>query len=637
MSLNVKLCVFFIFLVLSKNACAQQSTLDSLKKALQSHPKADTNRVKILNDLAFSYYNDNNWDAVKIYSEEAIKLSRQLKYLRGEGYAYRRLSTVYMQDNANPLTLEYLNKAYKIFKLSNDELNCARIVTNMGIYYHDLKDYKLSMAYFTQALQFARKLNRANLGIVLLNNIGDVNERTGEIGKAHASYSEALAIALKIKDADYLPFCYTNLASVFLKEKKYKTALEYCSKVIATQKAKGNIEAKDLAEIYLTQARIYFSLKNYDKAREILTQSDLLTKKTRDVDDKVQIYYEYYLLDSAKKDYGAALHVYSLYNKLNDSLININKNKIVALYNVKFESQKREDENQRLRLAEEKNQAIINNQHIIVAGLVIGIIVICCGLIYFKHISNKVKAQNKIINEQNMVLENSNMVKDKLFSVISHDLRSPITQVISMFTLWEAGALDSEEMAATTPVIKSGIINTLELLDNLLIWSKNQLQGFNFNPLPFDAYELIAENINDLQNHIAQKKLIVENFLLPGTCLFADREMVKIVLRNLMSNAIKFTPQGGSITINSYIENDKIILSVEDTGMGVKDDDKDKIFSFTTHTTLGTANEKGTGIGLRICRDFIEINKGKIWMKSQENVGSKFYISFPTPVSLSVS
>jgi signal transduction histidine kinase len=632
MSVNVKLGIFFIFLILSKNARAQQSTSDSLKKILQNHPKPDTNRVKILNNLAFSYYNDNNWDAVKNYSEEAIALSRQLKYLPGEGYAYRRLSTVYMQDNANPLALEYLNKAYKIFKLSNDELNCARILTNMGVYYHDLKDYKLSMSYFSQALQFARKLNRASLEIVLLNNIGDINERTGEIGKAHASYCEALALALKTKDDDYLPFCYANLASVFLKEKKYKTALDYCNKVIATQKAKGNIEAKDLAEIYLTQERIYFALKNYDKARETLIQSDLLTKKTRDVDDRVQIYYEYYVLDSAKKDYGAALHAYSMYNKLNDSLINMNKNKIVALYNVKFESQKREDENQRLRLAGEKNQVIINNQHIILAGLVIGIIVICCGLIYFKHINNKVKAQNKIINEQNMVLENSNMVKDKLFSVISHDLRSPITQVVSMLTLWQAGDLDSKEMAEITPVIKSGIINTLELLDNLLIWSKNQLQGFNFNPLPFDAHELIAENINDLQNHIAQKKLFVNNFVPADTRVFADREMVKIVLRNLMSNAIKFTPHGGSININSNIENDKIILSVEDTGMGVKDADKDKIFAFTTHTTLGTANEKGTGIGLRICRDFIEINKGKIWMKSQENVGSKFYISFPNAV-----
>jgi signal transduction histidine kinase len=542
-----------------------------------------------------------------------------------------------MQDNANPLALEYLDKAYKIFKLLNDGLNCARILTNIGLYYHDLKDYQLSMSYFSQALQLARKLNRANLEIVLLNNIGDVNERRGEIAKAHASYSEALAIALKINNNDYLPFCYSNMASVFLKEKRYKTALGYCDKAIASQKANGNIEDKDLAEIYLTQARIYFALKDYDKSREILTKSDLLTKKTRDVDDKVQIYYEVYLLDSAKKDYRAALHAYSIYHKLNDSLININKNKVVALYNVKFELQKREDENQRLLLGEEKNQAVINGQHIIVAGLAIGIIVICCGLIYFKHISNKVKAQNKIINQQNMVLENSNMVKDKLFSIISHDLRSPITQAISMFTLLEAGDLDSEEMAATAPVIKSGIINTLELLDNLLIWSKNQLQGFNFHPLPFDAHELIDENIRDLQNHIAQKKLIVENFSDPGTSVFADREMVKIVLRNLMSNAIKFTPQGGSISINSYIENDKVILSVEDTGTGVKDADKDKIFAFTTHTTLGTANEKGTGIGLRICRDLVELNKGKIWMKSQENVGSKFYVSFPNALSLIVS
>ncbi len=272
---------------------------------------------------------------------------------------------------------------------------------------------------------------------------------------------------------------------------------------------------------------------------------------------------------------------------------------------------------------------MINQQRIIQIILIIGIIIICGGAIYLKHIYDELKIKSNIINEQNHVLEANNLVKDKLFSVISHDLRSPITQVIGLLDLLDAGEMTLKEMAELTPAVKSSIANTLQLLDNLLVWSKDQLQGFQLNREAFNLYQLTTENIAALSNIIQQKQLVVDNDILPDVVINADREMIQIVLRNLISNAIKFTNPRGSIRMTSRVEDDYTIICVADTGIGIKEPDQDKIFSFTSHTTLGTANEKGTGIGLKICKDFIELNNGRIWVESKEGVGSKFCIAIP--------
>jgi signal transduction histidine kinase len=314
-------------------------------------------------------------------------------------------------------------------------------------------------------------------------------------------------------------------------------------------------------------------------------------------------------------------------------LINVNKNQLVALYQIKFDSQKRIVENQRLKIEEEKNTAIINQQHATEVILIIGFVIIFVGAVYLFQINRQGKEKSRIINEQNQVLENNNLVKDKLFSVISHDLRSPITQVVGLLNLWEAGEVNQTEMSVLTPAVKSSIMHTLELLDNLLIWSKNQLQGFNFSPTTFDLRDLVEENLKNLESLVDKKDISIENAIDPETLVHADMEMIKIVLRNLISNAVKFTPGNGTIRITSFTKDGHIIICVEDSGIGIKEKDQAKIFSFTSHTTLGTANEKGTGIGLKICRDFIELNKGSIWMESKENMGSKFYVSLPQDAS----
>jgi signal transduction histidine kinase len=440
---------------------------------------------------------------------------------------------------------------------------------------------------------------------------------------------QALKISLDHNLQGDVATSYANLASIELKEKKYDKAIAYCNKVLVIKSHSDNFKPRTLAAVYSLLDKIYFQQKNYSKARQALIESWVIANKIGNAERIKSNYYDFYLLDSVKGDYRSALNNYYQYSRLNDSLTNVNKNSVVALYQVKFDSQKRSDENRRLRSEEEKNQAIISQQTKIQYLLLIGLIIICGGVVYLKYIYDQVKSKNKIINQQNQVLESNNLVKDKLFSVISHDLRSPITQVIGLLNLMDAGELTMAEMSALTPAVKSSIVNTLELLDNLLIWSKDQLQGFQLNLELFNLNQLTAESILALNGIIQQKQLLVENNILPDVTVNADREMIQIILRNLVSNAVKFTNPKGSIRISSRIEGGNINICVTDTGIGIKETDLDKIFSFTSHTTLGTDNEKGTGIGLKICKDFIELNNGRIWVESKEGLGSMFCISLP--------
>lgn len=623
--------VCFFLLTGLEHTYAQQRDIDSLTKVLKRYPKADTNRVIILNKLSLSYYN-TKLSGLRQYGSEALMLSTKLNYSSGQAVAYKNLGLGFLAANANPMALDYFNRSLTIFVSLHDRLNSARVLNNIGYYYGVIKDHQQELSYLLQAYDEAK--NAGNIGVkaVILGNIGNSYERSGQFEKARDYYNQALTLAQKQNIITSVVTTYCNLASVSLKEKKYSQAMDYCQKVLAMKTKSDNFKPRDLANIYSVQGKVFYKLKQYDKARDAFTQSSAIATNLGNAEYLSQNYYSLYLLDSVKGDYRSALKNYSQYTRLDDSLINVNKNQLVALYQIKFDSQKRIAENQRLKLEEERNESIISHQHTNQIVLIIGLIFILVGAVYLFRINNQVKAKSAIINEQNQVLENNNLVKDKLFSVISHDLRSPITQVIGLLNLWEAGEVNHAEMSVLTPAVKSSIMHTLELLDNLLIWSKNQLQGFNFSPLTFDLRELTEENLKSMQSLAYSKELQIENAIEAGTLVYADMEMIKIVLRNLISNAIKFTPERGTIRISSFVKEGHIVICIEDTGIGIKENDQAKIFSFTSHTTLGTANEKGTGIGLKICRDFIELNQGRIWMESKENTGSKFYVSLPLDV-----
>ncbi len=237
--------------------------------------------------------------------------------------------------------------------------------------------------------------------------------------------------------------------------------------------------------------------------------------------------------------------------------------------------------------------------------------------------------QNQRIMEQNILLEKISSDKNKLFSIISHDLRSPLDSIRGYLELMSENILDEEEHAHVRQELLIQTNHTSELLHNLLIWSKQQMNGISVNLKPFDLLEIITLNIDSNQSRAKKKHIHLVNNCNTPTKVHADKEMMKIVIRNLVVNAIKFTNPNGKISIDVFKQEEFAIIAIRDTGVGISNEVKDLLFSTKTTSTAGTENEKGIGLGLRLCKDLVDYQAGKIWFESEPGRGSTFYISLP--------
>lgn len=254
-----------------------------------------------------------------------------------------------------------------------------------------------------------------------------------------------------------------------------------------------------------------------------------------------------------------------------------------------------------------------------------------------------IRKQNEILAEhqqqleiQNQQLQEANATKDKFFSIIAHDLKGPFNALLNLSELLvnNHAKYSEEKRESFLKMIHDSASRTFTLLENLLIWSRSQTNRISFNPEKINLYPLVQDIIL-LQNYHAteEKGVRLNNYLTEKELwAFADYEMVYTVLRNLISNAIKFTPTDGEVNIGTQPmqEQEKIILYVADTGMGIAEKNQQKLFKLDeSYSTEGTNKERGTGLGLILCKEFVEKNAGTLWLESEEGKGSTFYFSLP--------
>lgn len=252
-------------------------------------------------------------------------------------------------------------------------------------------------------------------------------------------------------------------------------------------------------------------------------------------------------------------------------------------------------------------------------------------IVYLSEITERKKAE-LLLEQQTAELHKLNLTKDKFFSIIAHDLKSPFNAIMgfSELMLVNYNDLDDEIFIKGLKTIESAATHAYKLVENLLIWSKNQSKGKEFNPEWLDLNERIQESLKISESAILNKELSVSFNPKKECSVFADRNMIDLIIRNLISNAIKFTNKMGRIKIKVVANKEEVNVSVTDNGIGIPENKLKTIFEIDKHkNTLGTENEQGTGLGLILCKDFIENHNGKIWAESIPGKGSKFTFSLP--------
>ena len=247
-----------------------------------------------------------------------------------------------------------------------------------------------------------------------------------------------------------------------------------------------------------------------------------------------------------------------------------------------------------------------------------------------RELEQKVEERTRELQEQSKYLEEVNATKDKLFSILGHDLRGPIANLKGMLDLLLANVITAEEFQANVPVLYRGVESVLYILEDLLQWSYAQRKGIKSHLVTINLHDIAESKLSLFSAAAKAKKIKLTSTIPLSSFVFADENQIKLILRNLISNAIKFTATGGDVIISSVAFYDHIQVSVSDTGKGMTDEEIKKLFKATTNfTTQGTGGEKGIGLGLLLCKEMAENNGGKIWVTSQKGVGSTFYFTLP--------
>lgn len=621
--------IAFIF-YLPNNANARSSNTDSLKIVLSKHRKENRSKVDLLNKIALQSF-EYNVDDLGSYSKKALTLSQKLKYKKGESAAYCNLGFWFMMLHGDAASLIYLDKAKKIAISINDTMSIARSLNGLGCYYSTINNNRKALIYFKRALKIIGDRD-LDVKLAYINNVGSSYEEIEEYDKAIYYYNEELALALRLKNYDYISSSYENLSSLHYKRKDYIMALSFMEKSSEVAKKHPSTHRQALYNNILL-GDIYYDMQKPDTARLMYKKAIQIAQQMNSTERQIDVYHQLYKLDSLQGNSKSALANYIKYTNFKDSLLNKENFRITALYNVKFDIQRRDNENRHLKSIGEKDKNVIRAQQwILLISIVLGLFIVG-GLFSFRNASRELSKKNRIISLHNQVMSKNHELKDKLFSVISHDLRSPITQVYSMVELIADGELDREETMVFLPKIKKATSNALETLDNLLIWSKNQLEGFKLKPVEFNLKNLVSDLLNKMSPSIEAKQQTIEQNIKSTNLVYADLDMITIVIRNLISNAVKFTSIGGVIKFNAKIEDSFIVLDITDNGIGMNSETLGLLFTTISHTTRGTENERGTGLGLKLCKDFIELNGGKISVQSELGKGSIFTITIPTLLS----
>jgi|YelNatPaOPRAMG01_1025707.scaffolds.fasta_scaffold00415_2 signal transduction histidine kinase len=667
--------IFLLMLIiLSGNlhyVCAQDSSkIDSLLSVIPL--VSDSSKVKVLLQLSDEYYNFYSEHSIK-YAAEALQLSQKINYGYGIVTASNKLAKLYLNKGDVITSLEFNQKALQFLNKINDQHGASDVLFNIGTLYYNLGNYPVALEYTLQSLKIRQLLKNEDEIIGTYNRIASIYARQKDYKNALKYYFKSLKVIQQINTSHKIGSILFSIGNIYFASGDYDSALFYFKKALAKFEEEKSIKGKAYA---CTRIGVIYSIKgNFNLAEKYffssLTLSDSL-KDNIEVAKTFNLIADNYNLsgnlnnainyaekglqmgkelgdlviqkDAMKvlstlyakiKDFRKAYYYQTKVNQLADSITNeSNTRKIVGIQS----SYEVERQNLIIKLKD----AELNKQRLIIYISLSGFIVsVFLSIILFKlnREKNKVNAlleqqkndlsqQQEIINQKNKALSESNSIKDKLFTIIAHDLRSPFWTLKGLIELLNSEDLSVEEFKHLTKRLSNRVESMEILLENLLNWASSQKDGGNFSPEFINIYNLVEENIELAKRAAEEKHITLINYVNKDDRAYADIDMIRLVIRNIITNAVKFTNVNGKIEVKSTSHGNTIEISVCDNGVGIPEENLNNIFKFdSNYSTNGTSGEKGSGLGLGLCKEFVEKNGGKIWVKSTPGLGSTFGFS----------
>ncbi|RXJ45523.1 tetratricopeptide repeat-containing sensor histidine kinase [Gelidibacter gilvus] len=662
---------------------AQTKEIDSLAIQL-AFQKQDSSKVDTSIHLINALYKAQDYQKALSYISETEQLSIAINYTKGIAAANYFQALIYANKNDYFNAIDHFNKSKQLYTELNDALGVAKVSNSIGLIEIKRGNYKTGLLNSLSAIRIFEDQNLHEDLSLAYNNLAKAYFNTNQIDKSLEFNLKALNVRERLKDSAGIKTSTKNIALLYSKRKEHRKAIEYYDAVLAML----NPETDQLlrGEILPRIGEEYLKFKDYDKAAEYLVEGLKFNRKTNDKEGilralnsighlnleqkntrlaESQIYEAHDLakgvgnneellknykllmaLDSTKGKFQSAYRWQREYFSLKQTLDQENKPQLPV--NTDSIEEILESESNMEVLPTTTNKETANNQNqvknlkLLSYGLIVAFLIVLTFLllIYLKRKSTikytqeleekneQIQLQNDAIMEQKLHLEEINDVKDRLFSIVSHDLKDSISSIKAFLDLLKEDSISREEFNELIPELSENADNASLLLFNLLNWSKSQMQNLEPNPELFNIQEVFHSKISLVEQKMEQKRIVLIDES-QRDFIYADRSMVEIVIQNLLTNAVKFSRVGDIITISNKEHNGNSLICVEDTGVGIPKENLKKLFQNNNFTTVGTKNEKGTGLGLTICKELVELNQGRIWVESTPNVGTKFYVELP--------
>ncbi|HSC39262.1 MAG TPA: tetratricopeptide repeat-containing sensor histidine kinase [Chitinophagaceae bacterium] len=614
-----------------------------LKKQVRKDYYKDTAYIDALNEMAHACFT-NNADSIFRYANKALIYAKKAGYTRGEADAWRQLGNGYrlLGDYTNTLThyFQSLTLAEKI----NDSLLAGKVCINIALEYIDMHKNDEALAMAARAKRYFEATNDGLYVTQCLIATGEIWLNRRQCDSAMHYFRQAYLVAESMKNEYLLISTNDEIASVLIIKGSYKEAISIYLRALDYYRHTNNDTRSAMAAADLAWA--YLKLKQYRKALEYGHISLRISAAFKVQPRMLQVYS--ILADACKGlgDYRRALDYQSRFIQLSDTLSNEKIQLNTARVEARYEYEKKE-----ALLKEEdvkkdiRHNAIVKEKELevwfsatVIVFLSVLILLLFRSRAARKKINHELAAMNREIIRQKEKIEGqsyqlllNNQQKDKLFGIISHDLKTPLHSLHTVLDLLKANALSETQLNRVIEELRHEVDYSSELVGNLLSWSNSQLNGMVANPVSLNLRALIAEVLQLSQKKAMQKQIVMGNLVHPSLQGYADKDMMHMIIRNLVCNAVKFCESGDAIIIDGKPTDDSIEICISDTGTGIEEDILDKINRRRIVTTYGTAGEKGTGLGLLLCRELIELNHGRLRVESEPGQGTRCSFTLPLP------
>jgi|GEM_PF-789001 len=630
-----------------------------IKEALRIARDIDYTKgyASALSQLGVVYKYQSEYDSALFYYTKSLAIFDSLAMDYERAINLNRLGNVKKRFGSFDQSIDCFLKALEIFENFNDTLKIITLYNNLGTLYYDLGKFDEALSFYKKNLELRDKTGIKKDVNYAYMNIGNVYQRIAsnnsdpEYYKRSNEYYLKAMHSLQDESNRYDRFLlYQSLAANSEQMERFDDAKKYAKKAIELGKLLGTKGTM----VYSIQClgNTYIKEGDFEKGIKYLEESYALAREIKDIRKQHRLsrnlFNVYDTLGNAEK----ALQYLKDYVYYEDSVFSLNRKAQIVELEKKYEAKQREQEITLLKKDKDLQEAQLAKNEIENKQarfqrtvLIIAIIIAICLIFYLWNESKKRKKFNQLLSSQNKKIgsqrveiakQNSELIeanktKDKLFQIIAHDLRSPLISIDSiaqLIPIWiEEKDYDSLKKLSNT--LELSVTNLLTLIDNLLNWALSQQGKIPYNPAMVNVKELVDEAVKLYNSSAELKNIELIDETKEDILIYADKNMIHTVIRNLLNNAIKFTPESGKVYLGAAVKNKKAQLWVKDTGIGIKDEHKEKVFEIAHGNGDGTKGETGKGLGLFFCKEFVEMNHGEIFMDSKVNNGTTITFTLP--------